>query len=139
MVEQTPADPLPQPGAPPEPLASDTGLQSEPCPALPSTSCRNIPGTTKWSGIQRAERKTCHIKLPLSPSVRTTCLKGNEVVELIGAGGWLLVLGRCNPTQLAIRLCRREDPVLSRKPRPAPEAMGEGARGVKASPARDSQ
>ena len=57
-----------------------------------------------------AIQKDSPIKLPFGPSVSTTCLKGNEVVELIGAGGRLLVLGRCDPAQLAIGLCRREDP-----------------------------
>lgn len=42
--------------------------------------------------------------------MKTTCLKGNEVLELIRAGLWLLVLGRCNTAQLAVGVCGKNDP-----------------------------
>ena len=42
--------------------------------------------------------------------MKITCLKSNEVLELIRAGLRPLVLGRYNAAQLAIGICRREDP-----------------------------
>lgn len=48
--------------------------------------------------------------------MKATCLKGNKVLELIRAGLRLLVLGRYDAAQLAIRICGREDPDLAEKP-----------------------
>lgn len=48
--------------------------------------------------------------------MKTTCLKGNKVLELIGAGLRLLVLGGYDAAQLAIRICGREDPDLAGNP-----------------------
>ena len=68
------------------------------------------------------------IRLPLGFPRKTTCLKGHEVIELLGAGRQLLVGGRCDTAQRAVGICGREE-TAQRRPRAAPRCHRDGHTG----------
>lgn len=68
-------------------------------------------------------------RLPPSSWVKTTCLVGNEVIELIRAGQGLLVLGRSDATvALAIGICREKTSCSAGHPQPPSDRTPGGLR-----------
>ena len=77
-------------------------------------------GCTRQEGVS--------IRLPLGFPRKTTCLKGHEVIELLGAGRQLLVGGRCDTAQRAVGICGREE-TAQRRPQAPPRCHRDGHTG----------
>ena len=80
---------------------------SHSAPCLP---CTVLPrGQRVTQGLGYTRKGGVSVRLSLGSPRKTTCLKGHEVVELLGAGRQLLVRGRCDTAQRAIGICGRGD------------------------------